>query len=142
MNPFIKRRFVIITVFVAISLIYLIKLVIIQIFDPTYKIYATNNVVREIVQFPSRGLVYDRKGKLLVFNKASYDLLITPREVNHFDTLYLCNILDIKKEDLKTQIKAAISYSRYKPSVIVKQIPPEVYAILQEQLYKYKGFHI
>ncbi len=94
-----------------------------------------------MVQYPARGLVYDRNGKLLVYNKAAYDLLITPREVTAFDTTYLCTLLEITKEELETRIKEASSYSRYKPSILIKQMSPETYAILQEKLYKFRGFH-
>ena len=56
-----------------------------------------------MVQYPARGLVYDRNGKLLVYNKAAYDLLITPREVAKFDTTYLCSLLEITKEELEQE---------------------------------------
>src|SRR5690554_272489 len=109
--------------------------------DPAYKVYATNNVLREITQYPARGLIFDRNGKLLVHNKPSYDLLITPREVGVFDTLYICKLLEITKADLETRIQAARKYSWYRPSILVKQISPETYAILQEKIYRFKGFH-
>lgn len=141
MNTFSKRKFIVIAVFAVIGLVFLLKLFRLQILDPNYKQYATNNVLREVVQYPARGLVFDRNGKLLVFNKAAFDLLITPREVGEFDTLYLCNLLDITKEELELKIQEAKDYSWYKPSILVKQISPESFAILQEKLYKYKGFH-
>ena len=109
--------------------------------DSKYKVSATNNVLREIVQYPARGLVYDRNGTLMVFNKPAYDLLVTPREVVEFDTLAFCRLLEISKEDLVAGIQKARSYSTYKPSILIKQIPPESFAYLQEQLYKFKGFH-
>lgn len=123
------------------GLIFAVGLFRLQVLDPTYKVFATNNVLREVVQYPARGLIYDRKGKLLVHNKPAYDLLVTPREVETFDTLYLCQLLEITKEDLEKRIREAAEYSRYKPSIIVKQIPPETYAVLQERLYRFKGFH-
>lgn len=123
------------------GLIFAVGLFRLQVLDPTYKVFATNNVLREVVQYPARGLIYDRNGKLLVHNKPAYDLLVTPREVETFDTLYLCKLLEITKEDLKKRIREAAEYSRYKPSIIVKQIPPETYAVLQERLYRFKGFH-
>ena len=140
MIAFSKRRYIIIAIFAVVGLVFILKLFSLQLLDTTYKQYATNNVLREVVQYPARGLVYDRNNELLVFNKASYDLLITPREVVAFDTLYLCRLLEISEEDLKAGIKKAKEYSRYKPSILVKQIPPESYAILQEHLYKFKGF--
>jgi penicillin-binding protein 2 len=137
----VKRSYVIIGIFVLTGLIFAVGLFRLQVLNPTYKVFATNNVLREVVQYPARGLIYDRNGKLLVHNKPAYDLLVTPREVETFDTLYLCKLLEITKEDLKKRIREAAEYSRYKPSIIVKQIPPETYAVLQERLYRFKGFH-
>lgn len=141
MNKFSKRSYTIIGIFVLVAVIFIIGLFRIQLLDPTYKVYATNNVLREITQYPARGLIYDRNGNLLVHNKPSYDLLITPREVGVFDTTYLCSLLEITREDLEERINIARKYSRYKPSIIVKQISPETYAILQEKIYRFKGFH-
>jgi penicillin-binding protein 2 len=140
-DTFSKRSYVITGIFVLTALLFIAGLFRLQVLDPTYKVFATNNVLREIVQYPARGLIYDRTGKLLVHNKPAYDLLVTPREVDAFDTTYLCNLLDITKEDFKERIKAAEEYSRYKPSIIVKQISPETYAVLQERLYRFRGFH-
>ncbi len=112
-----------------------------QVIDKTYKQFATNNILREIVQYPARGLIYDRNGKLLVINQAAFDLLITPREVKTFDTLRLCNLLEITKKELEIKIQEARDYSWYQPSILVKQISPQKYAKLQEQLYKFSGFH-
>lgn len=141
MNTFSKRSYIIIGIFVLTGIIFMVGLFRLQVLDPTYKVFATNNVLREIVQYPARGLIYDRNGNLLVHNKPAYDLLVTPREVKTFDTLYLCNLLDISKEDFELRIKTAKEYSWYKPSIIVKQIPPETYAILQERIYRFRGFH-
>lgn len=141
MNNQSKRSYVIIAVFALTGLIFIVRLFGLQVLDPTYKQFATNNVLREVVQYPARGLVYDRNGKLLVYNKPAYDLLITPREVTAFDTTYFCQLLEITREDLKERIKKAKEYSSYKPSILIKQISPESYAILQEQLYKFRGFH-
>lgn len=141
MNTFSKRSYVVAGIFVAFGFIFVFGLFRLQVLDPTYKVFATNNVLREIVQYPARGLIYDRNGKLLVHNKPAYDLLVTPREVQKFDTLYLCNLLEITKEDLEIRLQTAREYSRFRPSIIVKQISPETYAVLQERLYRFQGFH-
>ena len=141
MNVFSKRKFLVIAVFVVIGLIFIISLFRLQVLDSAYKQYATNNVLREEVQYPARGLVYDRNGKLLVYNKTAYDLKIIPREVIKFDTLLLCSLLDVSKEELELGIQKAKNYSWYKPSTLIKQISPESFAVIQEQLYKFEGFH-
>lgn len=124
-----------------IGIAFIIKLFSLQVLNSTYKKTATKNVLREIVDYPSRGLIYDRNGELLVYNQPSYDLMATPREVGIFDTLQLCSVLDIKKEDLVLELEKAKKYSRYKPSVVVKQISSERYAFMQEKMYKFPGFY-
>ena len=141
MDIFSKRKFVIIAIFATVGLIFIISLFRLQVLDSEYKKYATSNVLREIIQYPARGLIYDRNGKLLVYNKTAYDLLITPRDVVKFDTTLFCNLLNISEEDLVAGIQKAQNYSRYKPSILIKQISPERFAVLKEQLYKFKGFH-
>jgi penicillin-binding protein 2 len=140
-NIYSKRSYIIIGIFLFTGLVFITGLFRLQVLDPAYKVFATNNVLREVVQYPARGLIYDRHGKLLVHNKPAYDLLVTPRETEKFDTLFLCNLLSITREELESGLRTARDYSLYRPSVIVRQIPPEVYAVLQERIYRFKGFH-
>jgi len=137
---FSRRKYYVTTIFLVVGVIFVIRLFALQVLSSKYKKSATNNTLREIVQYPARGLVYDRNGVLLVFNKPAYDLLVTPREVERFDTLAFCRLVEISKEELIEGIKKASEYSPYKPSILIKQIPPESFAYLQEQLYKFKGF--
>ena len=95
-----------------------------------------------MVNYPARGLIYDRNEKLLVYNQAAYDVQVIPRELKAFDTLAFCRIVGVEKEELVTELKKAKSYSRYKPSAVIKQLSSQRYAILQEQLFKYPGFYI
>ena len=130
MNNLSKRSYIVAAVFAVVGLIYAIDLFRLQVLESDYKQYATNNVLREVVQYPARGLVYDRNGELLVYNKTAYDLMITPREVEQFDTLLLCNLLDITRPELEEGIAKAKHYSRYKPSVLIKQISPEKFCLV------------
>ena len=128
-------------IFILIGLIYILRLFYVQVIDKTYQDSAENNSRRHMVQYPGRGLIYDRTGKdLLVYNSAAYDLRIIPRQVRSFDTLLLCEILHIEKEELISRIQEAKSYSVYKQSTILKQISSRTYANLQEHLYKFPGF--
>lgn len=137
-----NRKYLIIVIFIITGVAFLVRLFYLQVVDSTYKEFATSNVLRKVVQYPARGLIYDRNGELLVYNKAAYDLLVTPREVKPFDTIRFCRLLEVSVEDFRQRLKEARSYSPYKPSVIVKQISPEKYAVLQEHLYKVSGFYI
>jgi len=136
-----RRRYVILGFIIVTGVIFIARFFQLQVLSPDYKQSATDNVLRKIIQYPSRGLIYDRNGKLLVYDKASYDLLVTPRETQDFDTTLLCRLLEIEKPQLTEKLEAARKYSMYKPSTIVKQITQEQYAYLQEQMHKFQGFY-
>ncbi|MBQ9214884.1 MAG: penicillin-binding protein 2 [Bacteroidales bacterium] len=144
MNPLIysNRKFIIGTIFCVIALIYVIKLFTIQVMDSSYKLSAESNVFRKVIDYPARGLVFDRNGKLLVSNESTYDVLVTPNRVEEFDTLDLCNILGITIETFRTEYKKAVKYARYKESVIFKQLTKRRYSNLQEKMYKFPGFNV
>lgn len=142
MNPFINRKYVVIFIILFVSLIYIIRLFFLQVIDTSYKLSASNNVLRYVTQYPTRGLIYDRNNQLLVYNEAAYDLMINPGQLSSFDTTELMNILKISKEYVRESISKAKRYSYYKPSIFLKQISAQDYAILQEKLYKYSGFFV
>jgi len=137
-----KRKYLIIGIFSVVSLIIVMRLFYIQVVDVSYKISASSNVLRRVVNYPARGLIYDRNGKLLVFNQAAYDVLVIPKELKAFDTLGFCQIVGVEKEELVTEIKKAKLYSKFKPTPVVKQLSSQRYAVLQEHLFQYPGFYI
>ncbi len=125
-----------------VAAIFVLRLFTIQITNKTYKQFATRNVLRKVITFPARGLIYDRNNALMVYNKAAYDLMIIPREAKAFDTTELCGIVQLDRIELRDAIKKAKQFSYYKPSIVAGQISPEIYAPLQEKLYKYPGFFV
>jgi len=113
-----------------------------QVVNTTYQRLSDNNAILEISDYPERGFIYDRNGKLLVANQAAYDIMIIPENVIPFDTLSFCELTGVSKERLIKSLKKARRYSKRLPSVIVNQISKETYATLQEQMWKYEGFFI
>ena len=142
MNNFSNRKYVIGGIFILVVLIFIIRLFNLQITDDTYKLSAENNSQQQVTQFPARRLMYDRNGKLLVYNQAAYDLMIIPRQLEVFDTTDLCNLLGIEKSDMVERIARAKKYSYRKASIFLKQLSSERYAVLQEKLYKFPGFFV
>ena len=137
-----NRKFIVGSIFLAIGLIFIIRLFNVQVLDEKYKSESDHNVLREVIQYPARGLVYDRNGELLVYNEAAYDLMVLPRQVKTLDTLELCRLLEIEKEVFVEKFIKAKKYSRYKPSTFLKEISSISYANIQEHLYKYPGFFV
>jgi len=139
-----QRKFIIGGFFTLIVLIYVSRLFYIQLVDDNYKIYANNNAFQYLTEYPPRGCVYDRNGKLLVYNEASYDLMVTPKLVKGCDTLALCDVLQITKEEFLKRIKKAClaPNSPRKQSVFEKQMSPKMYAAVLEKLYRLKGFYV
>lgn len=122
----------------------MLRLFYVQVIDTKYVTQARNNAIKELDIYPTRGLVYDRKGELVVYNEAIYDLMVIPRQSKGFDTARMCALLDLTKEDLDdrfVQMKKSRGYSSYKPNVFIKQISLKDYSRLQEYLYLFPGFY-
>jgi len=137
-----NRKFIVGLIFLAIGIIFIVRLFNVQVLNDKYKLDSDNNVLREIVQYPARGLVYDRKGELLVYNEAAYDLMVVPKQVVTIDTIAFCKLLDIEYDEFIEKLLKAKNYSRYKPSIFLKEISSISYANIQEQLFRYPGFFV
>lgn len=140
-NNLSYRRLIVSSIFICVGVIYIFRLAWLQIFDTTYAELADKNALRYVTQYPSRGLVYDRNGKLLVYNEAVYDLMVIPRQVKNLDTNLLCSLLKISKEDFDKKMEKAKKYSLYAPSFFEKQISKEDFAQIQEKIYMFQGFY-
>jgi len=125
-----------------ISLLFVYKLLNLQVFNTNYQALSENNAVLEIAEYPERGFIYDRNGKLLVANQPAYDVMIIPENVSPFDTLAFCELTGVSKKRLIYNLNKARRYSKRLPSVVVNQISKETYAQLQEQMWKFEGFFI
>jgi len=138
-----KYRYkIIIVCFLIISCIFIFKLFYIQVINKNYKFSANNNVLRYEVQQATRGLIYDRDSNLIVSNVPAYDLMVVPRDVNTIDTLKLCKLLNISKEDYIYRLRESKKYSKYKESVFVKHLSLEKASTISEQLFQFNGFYL
>ncbi|MCF0190455.1 MAG: penicillin-binding protein 2 [Marinilabiliaceae bacterium] len=141
------RRHIIAFVMILIGLCMIARLAYVQLFDSTYKLSADSNSRRKVTQYPSRGLIYDRNGKLLVSNEAYYDIMVVPREVHEFDSLDFCQTVGIDMpmlRDLFKEMRLNIRRRRasvHKPYQFIRQLSSERYAVLQEKLYRLDGFY-
>lgn len=143
-----KRKYVIGGFIIIIALIYGWKLYDLQINDSRYKESADSNAFLKKTVYPSRGLMYDRNGELVVFNQPAYDVMLVPRDVNEFDTIDFCHTLNITKEQLIKRFtdmkdkRLNPGYSSYTPQVLMTHLSAQDYGRLQEKLYRFPGFFI
>ena len=141
-NKYKDRRLFFYFLFGASILILLLRLINIQIIDSSYKLSASNNVIKAVKLYPERGYIYDRNGTLLVSNQRAFDLMVIPRQVKKMDTLTFCRIIDIEKDYFDSQLKKATRYSRNKASIFIKEVSKQTAAKIQEQLYQFSGFYL
>lgn len=119
------------------------KLFSIQIIDDKYKLDADNNSMVYSVTYPTRGIIHDRNGNILVGNKVAYDIVVTPREVEEFDTLALANALDVSPDFIREKMA---EYQKKRKSigwqsvVMLKKISQETYMNFAEISYRFPGF--
>ncbi len=127
----------------AATAILLAKLFSIQIVHDEYKISSDNNSMVYETIYPTRGIIYDRNGEIMVGNKTAYDIIVTPREVKAFDTLALAAALDVDVQFIRDRMAY---YRRYRSTIgyqsqtMIKQVPPQTYMKFAEIQYKFPGF--
>jgi len=143
-----NRRYVITIIMSAVIVVYILRLFTIQIIESKYKNGADSNAFLRKTQFPSRGLLYDRNHKLLVYNKPAYDIALIFREIHDLDTMSFCKALNIDKQYFLNRIaeikdfKKNPGYSSYTPQLFMTQLGIEDIATIQQSMYKYPGFYI
>lgn len=144
-----NRRFVIGGVALAIVLVYIIRLFTIQLLSDDFKKNADSNAFLKKIDYPSRGAIYDRNGKLMVYNQPSYDIMVVMNEAKgHIDTLELCNALGISKvyfvkrmDDIKDRSKNP-GYSRFTEQLFMTQLSDREFSVFREKMFRFPGFYV
>ncbi|MDY5968735.1 MAG: penicillin-binding protein 2 [Bacteroidales bacterium] len=141
-NKYGNRQTVVKAIFIGVGVIFVIRLAVMQLFNSEYRQLAEMQALRNVTQYPARGLIYDRNGKLLVYNEAVYDLMVVPRMAKGTNIADFCRTVGISQEEYNERMKKARNYSPYSASIFMKQISKEEYGRWQNMLYKFHGFYI
>lgn len=144
-----KRRLVLSGVAIAIIIAYVIRLFALQIASDDYRKRADSNAFLKKIEFPSRGIITDRKGQLLVYNQPAYDIMVVMNEEkDRLDTVEFCKALNISKQfliqrmnDIKDRTKNP-GYSRFTQQLFMSQLSDKEFSAFQEKLYRFPGFYI
>lgn len=143
------RKLVIGGVAVTIVLLYIIRLFTLQLVSDDYRKSADSNAFLMKVEYPSRGLIRDRNGHLLVYNQPAYDIMVVMNEEKgRIDTMEFCQTLGITKEwfikrmnDIKDRTKNP-GYSRFTQQLFMSQVDQKIYSVFQEKMFRFPGFYI
>ena len=142
MNPDGRHIRILIGLGVAV-LVLLGKIFSLQILDNRYKEDADRNATIYETIYPTRGVIYDRNGHILVGNKVAYDILVSPREVQAFDTLALATVLDVDPDFIREKMA---EYHRRRSAIgfqsvtMLRTVPAETYMRFDEVKYRFPGF--
>lgn len=144
-----KRRIVIGGVAIVIVLMYIIRLFTLQIMSDDYKKNADSNAFLKKIEFPSRGVITDRNGTLLVYNQPSYDIMVVMNEEHgRLDTMEFCNALNITKDffikrmdEIKDRNKNP-GYSRFTQQLFMTQLSDKEFSVFQEKMFRFPGFYV
>ena len=136
------RKVLLPTVIFISTILLVLRLFYLQVIDDTLKLKSDNNAIKIAYDYPERGYIYDRNGKLLVANQPSYDIMVIPKDIKDIDTTEFCSLLKITKEDFINKIAKAKVYSPRLPSVFLSQLNKKEYAAFQEIQRKFVGFYI
>lgn len=136
-----NRKYVIALIFILIPFIFVIRLFFMQVVDDKWKERAAQISENKVITYPARGIVYDRNKTKLISNEVYYDIRVIPNQMSEdMDSFSFAKLIDISIEDYERQMNKARDYSYRKSSEMVKQIPPDEFADIAPELYKYPGF--
>ena len=143
------RKYVIGGVAILIVVTYIFRLFMLQVTSDDYKKSADSNAFLKKVEFPSRGVITDRNGKLLVFNQPAYDIMVVMNEAKgHIDTTEFCQTLNITKEEFEQRMEAIKDrnknpgYSRFTQQVFMNQLSDKEFSVFQEKIFRFPGFYV
>lgn len=142
------RREIVQIVFVFVGILFTIKLFFVQVLDDRYEDLANSNAILEEVEYPFRGLIFDRNGKLIVYNTPEYDLLIIKNEVKKLDSTRFCQVFGITQEQLRAYFadykarRIKKEASDVKPAIFIRQLSNLDFARIQEHIDEFTGFEI
>ena len=144
-----KRRFVIAGVTVLIVFVYIVRLFSLQVTSDDYKKSADSNAFLKKIDYPSRGVITDRNGKLLVFNQPAYDIMVVMNETkDRLDTLAFCEAIGISREEFDQRMATIKDrsrnpgYSRFTQQIFMSQLSDHDFSIFQEKMYRFPGFYV
>lgn len=143
-----RRQYVIGGLVVVIAIIYIARLFSLQVIEDKYKDSADSNAFLRKAVYPSRGIIYDRDGRLVVYNQPAYDVMVIPRDIKDFDTIDFCNVVNITPQELIKRFedmrdkRRNPGWSKYAPQRLLSHLSAEEYGRLQEKLYRFPGFYI
>jgi penicillin-binding protein 2 len=139
------RREIVQIIFVFVGVLFAIKLFFVQVLDERYEQLANSNAILKETEYPFRGLITDRNGKLIVYNTPEYDLLVVRREMVDFDSARFCEVFGLSEEELRARFKelrARKEYSPVKPTIFLRQLSNYDFAKIQEHIDEFTGFQI
>lgn len=142
---FEHRKYIVGLVAFAIIALYVVRLFILQMTSEDYRLRADSNAFRKEILFPSRGLIRDRQGRLLVYNEPSYNIMVTMVDQHGIDTLDFCRTIGITREEYEQrmdEVKAQPNYSRNTPQLFMSQVSGEDFSRFREMLFRFNGFSV
>ena len=143
------RHYVIGGVAILIVVVYIIRLFQLQISSDDYKKSADSNAFLKKIEYPSRGVITDRNGKLLVYNQPAYDIMVVMNEAkDHLDTLDFCAALNISREEFDRRMETIKDrnknpgYSRFTQQIFMSQLSDKDFSVFQEKMFRFPGFYV
>lgn len=121
-------------------LIYFGRLVQLQILEyDTYNPISQRNSVRQEIVNPSRGLILDRSGHILVENTPVYSIYVTPSNFDPANIPLLAEIMGIPEELVTVRFNTARSYSNLRSSVMFTEIEFDIFSRIEENIWRLPG---
>jgi len=147
-NPYQNRKFVMAAIIIVVILIYIVRFFLLQIVETQHGEQARRNALLHRTLHAPRGMIFDRNGELLVYNKPAYDIMVVTRGIQNLDTLEFCRLLGIDREFFDTRMseirdrRRNRGFSPHTPQLFMTQLSAKDIAGFKQASFRFPGFHI
>ena len=97
------------------------------------------SAVREQPVEAARGAMYARDGTLLVDNRPTYTILLTPRYFDRSKAPLLATLLGVADSTVRRRLDAARKRNAFRPTPSFQEVSFETFSRVQEHLYELPG---
>ncbi len=134
------RRRIIFTIIVGMVAVQTVQLVNMQLLESNkYEVKSQDNSIKSSIIKAPRGIIFDRNIEILVGNKASFTLQITPSNYDSNNSKILEKVLGVKQGYVNEILKKYKNFSKYKPRTILSGADFRIISWIEENQEELSG---
>ncbi|MCB0723160.1 MAG: penicillin-binding protein 2 [Ignavibacteriae bacterium] len=127
------KKYVFYGLVLMVAVVLVFRLVQLQLMNQSeYGKESMSNSTKTVTIIPPRGLMYDRNGKVVVDNRPSYSVMITPSQFDTNQIQEIAGLIQMEPAEIREILKGVRGTNRFNPTRIKRDVDFPVISYLSE----------